>query len=179
MALGHVHAHGGLLRAGGTHYAWPGCAEGRGFDELGEKGVLAGTVGPRGTSMRFVPLCKRRYWVLEADVTDTSPREALERVMPDTAGEDICRVVFTGEADGDGVDLPMVESMFRDRFYALELRDKTKPSQSLWEKAEENSLRGVFLQEMKKKYDAASDETAREQVVLALRFGLAALDGRE
>ncbi|MBD9281659.1 MAG: DNA repair exonuclease, partial [Clostridiales bacterium] len=38
LALGHIHQSSGLLRAGGTAYAWPGCTMGRGFDELGEKG---------------------------------------------------------------------------------------------------------------------------------------------
>ncbi|MDE7261708.1 MAG: DNA repair exonuclease [Oscillospiraceae bacterium] len=179
LALGHVHQYSGLRQEGGTYWAYPGCPEGRGYDELGEKGVLVGTVGPGGTSVRFVPLCRRRYWVLKADVTDASPREALERVMPETAGDDVCRVLFTGEMDGQGVDLPMMESMFRNRFYWLEMRDGTRPARSLWDKAGENSLRGMFLREMKSKYDAAPDEAAREQVTMAVRFGLAALEGRD
>ncbi|MCI9445011.1 MAG: DNA repair exonuclease [Oscillospiraceae bacterium] len=179
VALGHVHQYSGPQRDGDTCWAYPGCPEGRGFDELGDKGVLVGRVASGGTKLRFVPLCKRRYWILEADVTDTSPREALESVMPDTAGQDVCRVLFTGEADGQGVELDMVASMFEDRFYALELRDRTRPAQSLWEKAGENSLRGLFLQEMKIKYDAAKDDAAREQVTMAVRFGLAALEGRD
>lgn len=179
LALGHVHRYSGLRQEGDTFWAYPGCPEGRGFDELGDKGVLAGTVGPGGTALRFVPLCRRRYWVLEADVTDTSPREAAERVLPPTAGQDVCRIVFTGEVGEEGLDLPMIESMFRDRAYALELQDRTRPARSLWDKAGENSLRGMFLQEMKIKYDAAPDEAAREQVVLAVRFGLAALEGRD
>ena len=36
LALGHIHAASGLLTEGRTAYAWPGCAMGRGFDELGE-----------------------------------------------------------------------------------------------------------------------------------------------
>ena len=179
VALGHVHQCSGLRREGDTCWAYPGCPEGRGFDELGDKGVLVGTVSSRGTKLRFVPLCRRRYWILEADVTEASPREAVERVMPDTAGEDICRVVFTGEADGQGIDLEMMESMFRDRFYAVEMRDKTRPARSLWEKAGENSLRGVFLQEMKRRYDTAQDDAEREQITMAVRFGISALEGRD
>ena len=40
LALGHVHQHSGLQRAGRTVWAYPGCPEGRGFDELGEMGLL-------------------------------------------------------------------------------------------------------------------------------------------
>ena len=178
-ALGHIHQYSGLQKDGGTRWAYPGCPEGRGFDELGDKGVLVGTVDRKRVEMRFVPLCRRRYRILEADVTDSSPREALEAVMPESAGEDICRIVFTGASDERGVDLPALESAYRDRFYALELRDKTRPAQSLWARAGEDTLRGMFLREMKGRYDAAPSEEAREDVALAVRFGLAALDGRD
>ena len=178
-ALGHIHQYSGVQRDGGTCWAYPGCPEGRGFDELGDKGVLAGTADREGVSLRFVPLCRRRYRVLEADVTEASPREELEAVIPETADQDICRIVFTGEADERGVDLPALESAYRDRFYALELRDKTRPARSLWARAGEDSLRGLFLQEMKGRYDAAPSAEAREEIALAVRFGLAALDGRD
>ena len=99
--------------------------------------------------------------------------------MPETAKEDICRVVFTGETGEQGVDLSALEERFRKRFYFLELQDRTRLSESLWDKAGENTLRGLFLREMREKYDAAEDDAAREQVMLALRYGLAAMDGRE
>ena len=59
LALGHIHQASGLLRAGHTAYAWPGCAMGRGFDELGEKGAYLVTAGeatkfsasPQGTML--------------------------------------------------------------------------------------------------------------------------------
>ena len=178
-ALGHVHQCSGVQRDGGTFWAYPGCPEGRGFDELGDKGVLAGTVNQDGAEMRFVPLCRRRYRILEADVTNASPREALEAAMPETAAQDICRIVFTGEADEEGIDLPALETAYREKFYALELRDKTRPAQALWARAGEDTLRGLFLQEMKGRYDAAPSEEAREGIALAVRFGLAALEGRD
>lgn len=178
-ALGHVHQYSDVRKDGGTYWAYPGCPEGRGFDELGDKGVLVGTVDRKSVDLRFVPLCRRRYRILEADVTGTSPREALESVIPESAEQDICRIVFTGAADERGVDLPALESAYRERFYSLELRDKTRPAQSLWAKAGEDTLRGMFLREMKMRYDAAPSEEFREDIALAVRFGLAALDGRD
>ena len=178
-ALGHVHQYSGVLQDGDTCWAYPGCPEGRGFDELGDKGVLAGTVDREGAALAFMPLCRRRYWILEADVTDASPREALESVMPETAEQDICRIIFTGEAEEAEIDLPALESAYREKFYALELRDKTRPAQALWARGGEDTLRGLFLQEMKGRYDAAPSEEAREEIALAVRFGLAAMEGRD
>lgn len=179
LALGHIHQCSGLQRQGTTCWAYPGCPEGRGFDELGDKGVLTGTVEQGGAALRFVPLCRRRYRILEADVTDRDPRQALESVIPDTAGQDICRILLTGEAGDPGPDLPALESAYRERFYALELRDQTRPAQSLWARAGEDSLRGLFLQELRSRYDAAQTEQEQARIVQAVRFGLAALDGRD
>ena len=48
LALGHIHKRTEPLTCGRTVCAWPGCPEGRGFDELGEKGFYAGTIDDTG-----------------------------------------------------------------------------------------------------------------------------------
>lgn len=51
-----------------------GLYRGRGFDELGEKGLYQGTIGENGRiSLEFVPFAQRRYEILEVDVTGCSP----------------------------------------------------------------------------------------------------------
>ena len=70
-----------MLHAGRTTFAYPGCPEGRGFDELGEKGFLFGEVGPDGADMAFVPFARRHYQILRADVTDAAPLDAVERLQ--------------------------------------------------------------------------------------------------
>ena len=40
-------------------------------------------------------------------------------------------------------------------------------------------LRGLFLRELRGKYDAAPSDEERAKIQLAARFGLAALDGRD
>ncbi len=54
VALGHIHAYSGARTAGRVPYAWPGCPEGRGYDECGEKGVIIADVGgaERGDPLR-------------------------------------------------------------------------------------------------------------------------------
>ena len=76
LALGHVHAFGGVQQAGRTFWAYPGCPEGRGFDELGDKGFLTGTVEPGQVKLTFVPFARHRYQWLTADVTGADPLEA-------------------------------------------------------------------------------------------------------
>lgn len=55
LALGHIHACSGCKRRG-TRTGLPRLSRGRGFDELGDKGVLVVTVdGRRGRVREFVP----------------------------------------------------------------------------------------------------------------------------
>lgn len=180
LALGHIHKRAEPVTLGKTLCAWPGCPEGRGFDELGEKGFYEGTVEDSGkVSLSFVPFARRRYEILEVDVTGRDPRAAVEAALPADTAQHLYRIVLTGETGEDGLDTGALETALADRFYALELRDRTRMAEDIWARAEEDSLRGLFLRELRAKWNAAQTEAERETVTQAARFGLAALDHRD
>lgn len=181
LALGHIHRRREPETFGKTLCAWPGCMEGRGFDELGEKGFYEGTIdGGGAVSLTFVPFARRRYEILNVDVTGkASPREAVESALPENTGDDLYRIFLTGEAGEGGGDAKALETALAGRFYALEVRDRTRVAEDVWARAGEDSLRGLFLRDLRVRYDAAGDEAEREAVTLAVRFGLAALDHRD
>jgi len=179
LALGHVHRRG-EERLGGTLTAWPGCPAGRGFDELGEKGFYEGTVSDDGAvSLRFVPFANHRYESVEADVTGRSPQSVLESLLPPDTSRDLYRVTFTGETGEQGLDLSVLREVLEPRFYALELRDHTRVAEDVWARASEDSLRGLFLRNLRRKLEAAQSDEEREHISRAARFGLAALDHRD
>ena len=93
--------------------------------------------------------------------------------------DDLYRILLTGETDERGMDLTALETLFSGRFYALELRDRTRVRRDVWARADEDSLRGEFLRRLRGRYDAAADDKERENVTRAVRFGLAALDHRD
>ena len=64
------------------------------------------------------------------------------------------------------------------RFYALELRDRTTVQRDIWDGCGEDSLRGLFLQKMRQRYDAA-DEAERQKICRAVRFALSAMENRD
>ena len=177
-ALGHIHACSGLQRGRRTCWAYSGCTEGRGFDETGEKGVLLCEVDEKGATAAFLPLEGIRYHSLSVDVTGVSCCAALESALADAGERDICRVRLTGECES-APDLRELERRFAPRCCRLELRDETRPAAAVWAEEGEETLRGLFLRELRRQYDAAADEAQREKILLAVRFGLAALDGRD
>ena len=176
LALGHIHQASGLLSAGAVHYAWPGCAMGRGFDELGQKGAYLGEVSDSGVRLDFLPLHGRSYEILRVEAGDDA-LAAVTAALPEDTQNDIYRVILTGEAEP--VETAALQAALAPRFYALTIRDETRPRRALWEGAEEDTLRGLFLQALKAQYDAAQTEADRRKIALAARCGCAAMDGRE
>ena len=174
LALGHIHACSGLRQEGETFWAYPGCPEGRGFDETGEKGVLSVTVADAGAvSARFVPLAGRRYEIVEADVTGKdSAEEALRAVLPTAPTGDCCRIILTGQRSFETPDLAALTALAESLYFSVSVRDHTRPLRDLWQRAGEDSLTGLVLRALK-------GEKELEDRELAARFALAALEHGE
>ena len=177
LALGHVHRYGGVQRAGTTAYAYPGCLPGRGFDETGDKGFLFGEVTEKGADLDFIPFARRRYLSVTADITDRDPAEAVRRALGPGCEGDVCRVLLTG-ARREDFSLGALEEELTGLCAELTFSDETYPEEDIWARCGEDSLRGLFLQELRGRYDEASEEEKKE-ILLAVRFGLAALDNRD
>lgn len=179
LALGHVHACSGLQWAGSTAWAYPGCPEGRGFDELGDKGVLSVTIDGGDVSARFVPLAYRRYQYLTVDLTGArSPREALDQALTPDLANDCLRICFTGFWP-EPLELSTLEALAAPRCFLCDLRDDTRPIRDLWERAGEDNLTGLFLGGLRRRLEETQDPQEQERLTLAARFGLAALENGE
>lgn len=175
LALGHVHQGSGLQRAGNTFWAYPGCPEGRGFDELGDKGVLYVEAEPGNVTARFIPLAKRRYEIVSVDITGAADAlSAVRSALPNHPENLICRLVLTGE--GPSPDLAALDRALSPAFYGLTLIDRTRLPRSLWERRGEDALTGLFLRAMWDKCQTRPDDPVCQ---LAARYGLAALEGGE
>lgn len=175
-ALGHVHEFRGVQKAGQTSYAYAGCPEGRGFDELGEKGFLMGEVGEGTVQLQFIPFAKRRYQILQVDVSEGAADTAVKETLRH-AKEDICRVVLTGACETQP-DTAALEQQLADCAWQLEIRDETRRKEDIWQHRGEDSLRGLFLDELRAQYETADSE-GRTMIEQAVRYGLAAMENRE
>lgn len=177
LALGHVHCFPGILSAGVTAYSWPGVPEGRGFDESGPKGVIVGAVGRGRARLEFLPLCSKRYEIIEVALEegDDPLTRALKALPPDSQNV-IGRMVFTGASPG-ALDLPALLEPLQSRFFHLSLRDQTELARDLWAQAGDDTLKGLFLKHLRlARETAAADE--KLEIDLAARIGLAALENR-
>ena len=175
-ALGHIHSFSGLRRAGDTFYAWPGCPEGRGFDETGPKGVILAELSPGRCRAEFLPIPGRRYEIVSVDISDAADiTAAVERAVPPDSGNDIYRVVLTGQA-GSPPDLPALRRTLEGRFFALDLRDETTPRRDIWAERGTDSLKGLFLTRLWERWEATPGAAGRERILQAAKYGLAAME---
>ena len=110
---------------------------------------------------------------------DPKDADAVEAALPADTEQHLYRILLTGETAAAGVNIAALRETFAERFYALELRDQTRMAEDVWARAEEDSLRGLFLRELKGRLAQANTEEERAHITRAARFGLAALDGRD
>ena len=175
LALGHIHQAIGPQKEGNTFWAYPGCPEGRGFDELGQKGVLYVEAEPGRVTAQLVPLSRRRYEILPVDITGAADAlSAVRAALPEDAQDLICRVILTGE--GEKPDLAALERALSPEFFGLDLMNRTRLPENLWARRGEDSLTGLFLQAM---WDRRQERPEDPVCQLAARYGLAALEGGE
>ncbi len=177
LALGHIHQRQEPLMAGKTAYGWPGCAMGRGFDELGEKGVFITEVSAGGVSTTFHPLAKRKYEILSVECGD-DPLAAILSALPQDTSRDIYRIYLTGRCES-APDIPSLTQELSSRFFSLQLRDRTERLRDVWQDAGQDTLQGQFLALLQDKMNSAETEEEKALCRLAAQLGLRAMEGRE
>lgn len=185
-ALGHVHNPGEPEYAGECLAAYSGCLFGRSFDETGKKGAILVEYDPetKKISAEKKILAKGHYEIEELDVTGAeSDREVAakigELVKERGYGEDTAlRVILSGAVTPSYI--PVTDTMEKEDFglFSLEVKDGTDPVYAADSLEGDMTLRGEVWRILKEKMNSGSQEE-RETAKRALRYALAALDGRD
>lgn len=182
LALGHVHERKRDKLDGRGIYCYPGCLEGRGFDECGKKGFVLIDIDEeaRKASYEFVPIAARTLYTLEVDVTGVmTTREAIgriERAISDAAysSGSLVKLVLVGEVEVDSeFNCEYLQELFQDYFYFEKVYDRTKLRVSYSDYEQDASLKGEFIRMV-----LASD-MSEEQKNEVIRCGIMALSGEE
>ena len=172
LALGHIHKLG-TLRAGDTLCAWPGCPMGRGYDELGAKGILQVTLD-ESASVAFIPLDTPRFYDEELEA-GTDALASLKSLLPEVESSDFYRVTLTGYSVP--LDLEALRAEF-NHIPNLILRDETIPEKDLWENTDQDTLEGLLFAHLQNAAQSDSD-TLSQRAILAARICRRILDGQE
>ena len=183
VALGHIHKRTEILKAENTFYAYPGCVQGTGFDELGEKGVYIGEISKNKCDLKFVKVAKRQFINLFTEVSSCRTnneiidkiREQINSDYPKTAPDNLYKITLVGETDEDfSPDTALVTAALLNDYFYIKVVDSTTTKINLAALCEQNTLKGMFVKRM---LDLLEDADDTETLKLALRLGLKAFDG--
>lgn len=148
IALGHTHAFSQICRAENTCYAYCGTHEGHGFDECGDKGFIFGDVEKGNVKLKFVPLCKRKYYSFETDVSDCEIIEdissKMNEIIEKNGSENLYKFILTGYRNAD---LRISESVLKSRADAffVKVYDRARVKADFESIATEKNLRGICI----------------------------------
>ncbi len=178
LALGHYHTYSERKIGTRCTAVYSGTPEGRGFDEVGEKGVVLLDIDRYGLRHELVRCSKRTLHAIDADIsaarTSLDVEAAIENATRGIPNTDLVRVSLVGERP---VELSYHLATLQDRvglkFYHFEVRDESRLKINASDFANDRSLKGEFIRSV-----AASDipPELRDKVITV---GLRALMGEE
>lgn len=182
-ALGHRHKYEHHA-FGDRNYAYCGVPEGRGFDEQGEKGILAGYVNKGYSFVEFIPVSERKYISDSIDVsgcgvvsqfTDTIIR-VLKKRYGDNFEKNLYDITLRGELPrGVMADVSQLTAAMKDKVYFIRFSDTTTTELDINMLGKDTTLRGAFARAISNKI--LNDERNRDKYLRALLYGLRAFDG--
>jgi len=154
LALGHIHSFNeGEIDARGQ-YAYPGCLEARGFDEIGPKGFILLNIDEetREVTKEFIPFSKREVEEVWVDITNAFTTNDAIEIMNETIKEEelnsknIIKFILVGEilVESD-INIDLVYKHFEDDFYFIKIVNDTRFKLNYSNYIHEQSLKGEFV----------------------------------
>lgn len=184
VALGHRHGYSGILREGNTCYAYSGCPQGRGFDELGDKGIILGEVYKGGVDLSFIRTSKRNYYVHKIDVSncygyDEIKEKILKETIEEKRNKDFHKIILVGSVEAHlNLKEEIIFEKLKDDFYFVKVVDKTSVRIDFSSISKDYSLKGIFVRKLLDELER-SDEDEKEVINMALKLGVQCLSEEE
>ena len=183
IALGHIHKGGEGRLNNGALWAYPGCLQGRGFDEEGERGFLYLKVEEEKKEIHkeFIPVKQGEFRILEIELLEDEGTLAclkkieVEMEKAGIAKEDSLRIILKGKKGLEQErNLRYLQLQLQDSVFFLEIRDECELSWNREEAMKEKSLKGEFLRVL-----AAADNLSKEEQEEIIALGMGLLQGGE
>lgn len=178
LALGHIHTYKKERLDERGEYCYSGCLEGRGFDEIGQKGFVLLTVEDKKIETEYIPFAKRIFHEVEVELSENDDMPSiLQRIhaaCDEIPKEDLVKVVLTGNTSVDfDVDQDRILREFEENFFFLKIKDKSTIKVHYEDFLNDKSLKGEFVRLMEKQ---DMDEDEKSTIV---EIGIRALMGEE
>lgn len=183
IAIGHRHNFSGILRENNTFYAYAGCPQGRGFDEVGDKGIILGEVTKGAVDLNFIRTSKRNYYVEEIDISDSvSYDEVRLRILSSINEEErknnLYKLILKGQIESYiNLNEAVILEKIKKDFYFVKVIDKTEVKLDFDKISEDYSIKGVYAKKLLEKMK--EEDCDKEILQMALKLGIQSLSHEE
>ncbi|MBR1816671.1 MAG: DNA repair exonuclease [Lachnospiraceae bacterium] len=183
LALGHIHSFKEESLDKRGIYCYPGCLEGRGFDECGEHGFVLLDIDEENKTFtrEFLPIAKRILYTVNVDITDLNNSVEISNQIREELEHEACppssliKIVLTGRVDAFcDKDVDYLLKQFDDDYYFVKIYDETKLKVSYEDYRLDESLKGEFVRGV-----MASDKYSEEEKAEIIKYGILLLSGEE
>ena len=183
LALGHIHTYRSEQLDARAIYCYPGCLEGRGFDEVGEHGFVELDINEEDGTYRhkFLPFAERKLYEVSVDVTDCqTTSEMIERVavyLKEVECEEtaLVKIILTGTVDVEcEKDVDYILARFKSQYFFVKIYDETTLKIDVNDYMLDESLKGEYVRMI------MQDTTLNEEdKAIIIRYGLQVIAGEE
>lgn len=179
MALGHYHSYSRTEIDDRGYAVYSGTPEGRGFDEVGDKGYVIIDTDTKRVESGFRKFAKRRLHIKEVDITGIlRTSDVGERVLSavrDIPSSDMVRIELVGSYSPElWKDTEALCEEFADKFYYFEVKDSSRIAINPEDYKYDKTLKGEFIRTVG--LDESLDDATRARVIAC---GINALMGEE
>lgn len=183
LALGHVHAYKKAKLDARGIYCYPGCLEGRGFDECGEHGfvLLDIDVQKKRWDTKFIPFASRCLYRVEVDISGCDNTSEIVNCVREVLAqyaygkENLIEICLVGQVALEcEKNLDYLVNWLKEDYYYVHIKDDSKKKLDYNAYLLDVSLKGEFIRCVREQSDLNEEEKAS-----IIGFGLQALAGEE
>ena len=179
LALGHIHSYSSDRIDLRGSYAYSGCLDGRGFDEIGVKGFVLLEVENKSLKHEFVPFYSRliREFVYEVPKGLSGVQivnDIIAKCSTVFNSKDVVSVVVKGELSGDvEINFDSLKYKLNQEYFYARVKDNTSIKIDENSFSYDKSIKGEFVRAV------MSSKLSEQDKSKIIMFGLKSLKGED
>ncbi len=185
IALGHRHKFSDVKRIENTYYSYSGCPQGRGFDELEDKGIILIELKDKFVESKFVRTSIRNYYEKEINIQgcfgySEVKNKIINGIPINHRKDNFYKIILKGEVCEEfTLNEEFLQESLKDEFHFVKIIDKSEIKLDINELIKGYSLKSIFAKKIYERLQSAETEEERESIILALKIGLQSISGEE
>lgn len=185
IALGHRHKFSEVKKIENTYYSYSGCPQGRGFDELEDKGIVLIELKDKFVESKFIRTSIRNYYEREINIQGCfGYSEVKNKIINEISNKDrksnFYKIILIGEVCEEfTLNEEFLQESLKDEFHFVKVIDKSEIKLDIDQLIKGYSLKSIFAKKIYERLQKAETEEERESITLALKIGLQSISGEE